>query len=97
MRDEPGSCPICGMALEPRTVTLEEGPNPELLDMTCRFWVAAVLRLPVFLIVMSVPVAAGVLYPFFDLLVSPIWASAAMTLSSLSAVGSALRLRRVRL
>jgi Cu+-exporting ATPase len=45
----------------------------------------------------SVPVAAGVLYPFFGLLISPIWASAAMTLSSLSVVGNSLRLRRVRL
>jgi Cu+-exporting ATPase len=97
VRDEPGSCPICGMALEPRTITLEEGPNPELLDMRFRFWVAAAFSLPDFLIAMSVPVAAGVLYPFFDLLVSPIWASAAMTLSSLSVVGNALRLRRVRL
>ena len=45
----------------------------------------------------SVPVAAGVLYPFFGLLINPIWASAAMTLSSLSVVGNSLRLRRVRL
>jgi P-type Cu+ transporter len=45
----------------------------------------------------GVPVAAGVLYPFFGLLVSPIWASAAMTLSSVSVIGNALRLRRVEL
>ena len=45
----------------------------------------------------GVPVAAGVLYPFIGLLISPIWASAAMTLSSLSVVGNALRLRRVEL
>jgi Cu+-exporting ATPase len=45
----------------------------------------------------SVPVAAGILYPFFGLLISPIWASAAMTLSSLSVVGNSLRLRTVRL
>jgi Cu+-exporting ATPase len=45
----------------------------------------------------GVPIAAGVLYPFFGLLISPIWASAAMTLSSLSVIGNALRLRRVPL
>jgi Cu+-exporting ATPase len=47
--------------------------------------------------VVSVPVAAGLLYPFFGLLISPIWASAAMTLSSLSVVGNSLRLQKVRL
>jgi Cu+-exporting ATPase len=47
--------------------------------------------------VLSVPVAAGVLYPFFGILISPIWASAAMSLSSLSVVVNALRLRRVAL
>jgi Cu+-exporting ATPase len=40
VRDGPGSCPICGMALEPMVATGEEGPNPELADMTRRFWVA---------------------------------------------------------
>jgi Cu+-exporting ATPase len=45
----------------------------------------------------GVPVAAGVLYPFLGVLVSPIWASAAMTLSSVSVIGNALRLRRVAL
>lgn len=43
----PGSCPICGMALEPVTVTTERGPNPELVDMTRRFWIGAVLAIPV--------------------------------------------------
>jgi Cu+-exporting ATPase len=46
VRDEPGSCPICGMALEPRTVTLEE-QNPELDDMTRRFWWSALITLPI--------------------------------------------------
>ena len=46
---------------------------------------------------LGVPVAAGLLYPFFGILISPMWASAAMTLSSLSVVGNALRLRRVQL
>jgi Cu+-exporting ATPase len=53
VRDEPGNCPICGMALEPRTVAAEEGLSPELVDMTRRFWIAAVLALPVFLVAMS--------------------------------------------
>jgi Cu+-exporting ATPase len=44
-RDRPGQCPICGMALEPLEPTLEEGPNPELIDMSRRFWVSAALSL----------------------------------------------------
>jgi Cu+-exporting ATPase len=43
----PGACPKCGMALEPETVTLEEGTNPELADMSRRFWIAAFLTIPV--------------------------------------------------
>ena len=42
----PGSCPICGMALEPEVVSLDTAPNPELADMTRRFWVGLVLSLP---------------------------------------------------
>jgi Cu+-exporting ATPase len=45
----------------------------------------------------GVPIAAGVLFPFAGLLISPVWASAAMTLSSLSVIGNALRLRRLHL
>jgi len=52
LRDAPGACPICGMALEPRTVTLEEGENPELVSMRRRFWVSTALTLPVFVIAM---------------------------------------------
>ena len=53
VRDAPGDCPICGMALEPRTVTIDEGEdNPELRDMTRRFWFAAALSLPLVAIVM---------------------------------------------
>jgi Cu+-exporting ATPase len=47
--------------------------------------------------VVSIPVAAGILYPIFGVLISPIWASAAMSLSSLSVVGNSLRLRRIRI
>ena len=43
----PGNCPICGMALEPELATADTGPNPELIDMTRRFWVGLVLALPV--------------------------------------------------
>ena len=43
----PGSCPICGMALEPVDVTADAGPNPELADMTRRFWIGLSLTLPV--------------------------------------------------
>ena len=51
--DRPGPCPRCGMALEPRTVTLAEGPNPELVDMTRRFWIGVVLGLPIFSVAMA--------------------------------------------
>jgi len=48
-----GSCPICGMALEPEQVSLEQGPDPELIDMTRRFWIALGLTLPLFAIEMG--------------------------------------------
>ena len=53
VRDAPGSCPICGMALEPKEVQLTEGPNAELVSMTRRFWVSAALTLPTFFLAMS--------------------------------------------
>src|SRR6266540_3833925 len=53
VRAEPGACPICGFALDPRTVTLEEEANPELVDMTRRFWVGVVLSLPIAFLAMS--------------------------------------------
>jgi Cu+-exporting ATPase len=53
VRDGPGSCPICGMALEPRTASLEEEANPELREMSLRFWVCAALSVPLLLIAMS--------------------------------------------
>jgi Cu+-exporting ATPase len=52
VRSEPGFCPICGMALEPRTVTTEED-NPELRDMTRRFWVSLALSAPLLFIAMA--------------------------------------------
>lgn len=54
IRDKPGSCPICGMALEPMGIpTGDEGPNPELVDFTRRFWVSAVLSAPLLVIAMA--------------------------------------------
>ena len=49
----PGSCPICGMALEPVLVSLEAQPNPELRDMTRRFWIGLLLTIPVFFLEMG--------------------------------------------
>jgi P-type Cu+ transporter len=49
----PGSCPICGMALEPVTATLDEHPNEELADMSRRFWVSAALAAPLLLLAMG--------------------------------------------
>ena len=46
VRPEPGHCPICGMALEPRTITAQEEENPELRDMTRRFWISLALTAP---------------------------------------------------
>jgi len=52
-QEGPGSCPICGMALEPETVTAEAPVNHELIDFTRRFWVSLVLTLPVFALEMG--------------------------------------------
>ena len=65
VRTEPGSCPICGMALEPRTISLDDEPNPELDDMTRRFQASVALTVPVFLLAMSefLPGSLGRLVP----------------------------------
>jgi YHS domain-containing protein len=65
-QDHPGPCPICGMALEPATVTADSGPSPELADMTRRFWFALVLSLPVFVLEMG-----GHLFPALHRIVPP--------------------------
>ncbi|MEO6255619.1 MAG: copper-translocating P-type ATPase [Sphingomicrobium sp.] len=52
-RSEPGNCPICGMALEPLEPSLEEGPNPELINMTRRLWLSAVLSAILVALVMA--------------------------------------------
>ncbi|MBB3769654.1 Cu+-exporting ATPase [Angulomicrobium tetraedrale] len=62
----PGTCPICGMALEPLLVSLDDGPNHELIDMTRRFWIGLVLAVPVFALEMG-----GHLVPALHHLVPP--------------------------
>ncbi|HTW89342.1 MAG TPA: heavy metal translocating P-type ATPase [Candidatus Binataceae bacterium] len=52
-RDAPGACPICGMALEPLEPQADAGVDPELVDMTRRFWISALLAIPVLLLEMS--------------------------------------------
>jgi Cu+-exporting ATPase len=59
VRDAPGACPICGMALEARAVEIDDGPNPELVDMTRRFWIGAALTLPVVAIAMGDMASGG--------------------------------------
>jgi Cu+-exporting ATPase len=61
----PGSCPICGMALEPKEITLDDVPDPEYADMKRRFWISAALTVPVFLLAM------GEMFPSFHTVVSP--------------------------
>ena len=67
VRDRPGACPICGMALEPRVAALDDTPNPELVDMTRRFWLAVVFGAPVFLATMTDMVLAGGLMRYIDM------------------------------
>jgi Cu+-exporting ATPase len=62
----PGSCPKCGMALEPVEAVAEDGPSPELVDMTRRFWVSLALTLPVFALAtveMAAPELAATMSP----------------------------------
>src|SRR5215212_5426739 len=79
VRDQPGACPICGMALEPRVVSLEDKPNAELIDMQRRFVIAAILTAPLLVIamthrfhlpwvelVLATPVVLWCGWPFFE-------------------------------
>ena len=61
----PGSCPICGMALEPKEISLDDQPDPEFIDMKRRFAISSVLTVPVFALAM------GEMFPAFHSLVSP--------------------------
>ncbi len=49
----PGTCPLCGMALEPKVFSLDDKPDPEFVDMKRRFWISAVLTVPVFVLAMA--------------------------------------------
>ncbi len=60
VRDGPGDCPICGMALEPVTVTAEDIQNPELVDMSRRLWIAAALTLPLLVVSMGGMVSSSI-------------------------------------
>ena len=66
VRDEPGDCPICGMALEPMGVpAADEGPNPELIDFKRRFLIGTVLTLPLLVLTMGPYVGLGVVREIF--------------------------------
>jgi P-type Cu+ transporter len=65
VRPAPGACPICGMALEPRTVTAVPEENPELRDMTRRFWISLALTAPLLLIAMSAMFSSMPLHRIF--------------------------------
>src|SRR5688572_17710428 len=62
VQDGPGSCPKCGMALEPMTASLDEGPDPELIDMARRLWVSAFLTSPLFAVSMAEMVSGRMLH-----------------------------------
>ncbi|WP_315767676.1 MULTISPECIES: heavy metal translocating P-type ATPase [unclassified Bradyrhizobium] len=66
----PGSCPICGMALEPETVSLDSAPNPELVDMTRRLWIGGLLTVPVVILEMGGHLLGG-----GHGLVDPLWSN----------------------
>ena len=63
----PGNCPKCGMALEPLDAPIQEEENEELLDMTRRFWVGAILSIPVFILAMSADLAPTLLPKWLDM------------------------------
>ncbi|WP_084506389.1 heavy metal translocating P-type ATPase [Geminicoccus roseus] len=66
VRDAPGDCPICGMALEPMGVpSADEGPNPEFVDFRRRFWIGAVLTVPLLVLTMGPFVGLGAVRDLF--------------------------------
>ncbi|MGF1611213.1 MAG: heavy metal translocating P-type ATPase [Kiloniellales bacterium] len=85
VQEGPGSCPICGMALEPQGIPTGDEPNPELVDMSRRFWVAAVFTLPLLVMTMGemvpaiAPLLSGAWNPWLQLLLATpavVWAGA---------------------
>jgi Cu+-exporting ATPase len=83
-QEQPGTCPICGMALEPQCPSASDGPNPELVDFTRRTWMAGLLAIPLLMVSMvgemlGVPFVPHTWSPWVQLaLSSPIvlWAGA---------------------
>jgi Cu+-exporting ATPase len=65
-QEGPGSCPICGMALEPETFSLDSGPDPEYIDMRRRFWISAAFSLPLFLYAMGDMIPGQPFQSWFD-------------------------------
>jgi Cu+-exporting ATPase len=64
--DSPIPCPLCGMALEPVGISLEQGPDPELIDMSRRLWISVALTAPVFIIAMAEMIPGLALESVFD-------------------------------
>jgi Cu+-exporting ATPase len=87
VREKPGSCPICGMALEPVTSTAGEAANPELRDMTRRFWVGVALSVPLVAMAMTDDVAP----PLFQAIIAPgmaVWVQLALATPAVLWCGS---------
>jgi Cu+-exporting ATPase len=72
VRDQPGSCPICGMALEPMTISADADVDPELADMSRRFWICLVLTIPLVLLSMA-EMFPGLVLPGFISGQSLVW------------------------
>ncbi|MGI4879951.1 MAG: heavy metal translocating P-type ATPase [Janthinobacterium lividum] len=74
-RDQPGTCPICGMALEPVEASLDDAPNPELVDFTRRLWIASGLAVPLLIVSMGAEMFG---WHLFDARISA-WVQLALT------------------
>jgi YHS domain-containing protein len=100
VRPGPGSCPICGMALEPREITAEDLRGilraRHLSKSTMRN-IRENLFFAFFYNAVGIPLAAGVLFPAFGLLLNPMIAEDAMSFSSVSVIANALRLRMAKI